>query len=618
MERSKFSRDFSSRVEVNFHRHANVFRRRMWLVSLICGMLGVGWLVWNAKSGRPEIYSGGGLSEAHRMFENRCEVCHRPWSGPFERLASFGQGEHAQSAADEQCLACHAGPGHFFVGGSNLKWAEKATAVHLTATHFQACASCHREHQGAAELREIAGNSCVGCHSDLRTASVKAVQLDSLTFQGGGTVSIQDFAGHPEFGVHVLQADGGSASGVAGVNASDGDELPPAHGARSVLEKFRRVGELDEKWQDRGRLRFNHAVHLRAAGVVDSRGETHVLRDNCERCHEPDSQRRLMLPIRYENHCSSCHPLVFDPGLVRDKAGETYRLEWGGANGSEGTIRSRADIGKTWGIEELSGNSGRFELLTAPHREPLEVRGYLTDVYAADELKGVIGESLEGASGEVAALQRPGRSDSVNSPQIARAAQKQISVQVSAAEELLQSANFPRGTGEEIPGLFRSLRWLQGSGGCRYCHETDDGEHGVTVDAHDMELYAAGAAPLPAIRRPRLPDRWYVHSEFDHDSHRMMGCVDCHSGNADGGVDGGAGKGVPNIFASRSTGDVLMPRIEVCLKCHSERPNAAEGLASAGADCLTCHVYHQREFETGRRRSIEEILRGVVNAGVRE
>ncbi len=613
MERSKFSRDFSSRVEVNFHRHANVFRRWMWLVSLACGVLGAGWLVWNAKYGRPEIYNGGGLSDAHRMFENRCEVCHRPWSGPFERLVSLGQSAHANSAADEQCLACHAGPGHFFVGGSNLKWEEKATAAHLTTTHFQACASCHREHQGADELRKIAGASCVGCHSDLRTASAEAAQLESLTFQGGGAVSIQDFAGHPEFGVHVLQADGEGGSAAAAMKAADGIELPPAHGARSVLEKFRRLGESEERWQDRGRLRFNHALHLREMGVVDSRGETHVLRDNCERCHEPDSQRRLMLPIRYENHCSSCHPLVFDPGLVRDKTGETFSLEWGGSDGSEGIIRSRVAGEKTWGLEELSGKNGRFELLTAPHREPVEVRGFLTDVYAAGVLRGVIGETLEGGSDAVK-VQRPGRPDSVKSPQITQAAQQQISAQVSAAEQLLQSANFPRGTGEEVPGLFKSLRWLQGSGGCRYCHETDDGGIAGAGVEQDVELYAAGASPLPAIRRPRLPERWYVHSEFDHDSHRMMGCVDCHSGSD---VRDGAGTGVPNIFASRSTGDVLMPRMEVCLKCHSERPNAAEGLASAGSDCLTCHSYHQREFETGRRRTIEEILRG-GSEGVRE
>jgi hypothetical protein len=609
MERSKFSRDFSSRVEVNFHRHANVFRRWMWLISLACGVLGAGWLVWNAKYGRPEIYNGGGLSESHRMFENRCEVCHRPWSGPIERLASLGQSEHAISAADEQCLACHAGPGHFFVGGSSLKWEEKATAAQLTTKHFQACASCHREHQGADELREIAGASCVGCHSDLRTASVEAAQLESLTFQVGGTVSIQDFASHPEFGVHVLQAEGGSVSAEAVVKSADGVELPPAHGARSVLEKFRRLGEPEEKWQDRGRLRFNHGLHLREAGVVDSRGETHVLRDNCGRCHEPDSQRRLMLPIRYENHCSSCHPLVFDPGLVRDRSGATYSLEWSELGGGEGRIRSRLDSEKTWGMEELLGKDGRFELLTAPHREPVEVRGYLTDVYAAGVLRGVIGDGVEGDS-DAAVVQRPGRLDSVQSPQIAQAAQQRISAQVAAAEQLLQAANFPRGTGEEIPGLFRSLRWLQGSGGCRFCHETDDGEVAGAGVGQDDELYAAGAWPLPAIRRPRLPDRWYVHSEFDHDSHRMMGCVDCHSGGDVGGGGGGAGKGVPNIFASRSTGDVLMPRLDVCLKCHSERPDAGGRLASAGADCLTCHVYHQREFETGRRRSIEEILRG--------
>ncbi|MFM7058864.1 MAG: cytochrome c3 family protein [Planctomycetota bacterium] len=591
MERSKLSRDFSGRVEVNFHRHPNLFRRTMWLVSLLVAVLAVAGLAWNARFGRPEIYHGGSLSKSHQMFENRCEACHRPWTGPLDRLLSLGRAAEATSVADEACQACHAGAGHFFTGGNSIPWEQKATAVHLSQSHNRACASCHREHQGEVELRQIAGASCVGCHADMVTARLKAPQLESLTFQRGGEQRIADFEGHPDLAIHELLKAGTLESTVL-----------PAHGARSVLEYFQRVGETKTVWQDRGRLRFNHALHLRESGVADVRGETHVLRNDCSSCHEPTEDGRYMLPIRYENHCSSCHPLVFDPGLVQDASGEIFELDWGGTGSSggtgEGRIRSRRDPGQAWGLEELRGRDGRFRLLTAPHRAAVEVRGYLTDVYAAQALREVAGD-VPSAGGQ-ADVGRPGRSiAAAELPQLSGESKALISRQTAAAEELVQSANFPRGTGEEIPGLFRSLGWLQGSGGCRYCHETDDG---VPEGELDAGLFVAGAAPLPAIRRPRLPDRWFPHSEFDHDAHRMMSCVDCHSGN------GALGEG-PDIYGSRSTGDVLMPGMQLCRKCHVQEPSIGADLESAGGNCLECHIYHQRQFESEHSRGLEQLLK---------
>ncbi|MEY3173849.1 MAG: hypothetical protein RLZZ436_1763 [Planctomycetota bacterium] len=575
----------------------------MWLVSLLAGVSALAGLLWNARFGKPEIYNGGSLSKSHQMFENRCEACHQPWSGPLDRLLSAGHATEATSVADEKCQACHEGVGHFFTGGSELGWAEKATAVHLSKSHFQSCASCHREHQGEVELRQIAGNSCVGCHADMSTARLAAPQLESLTFQHGGERGISSLEVHPEFAVHELLD-------------AKGPETPvlPAHGARSVLEYFQRTGESGARWQDRGRLRFNHALHLRESGVADARGETHVLRDSCTSCHQLAEDGRYMLPISYENHCSTCHPLVFDPGLVQDASGEIFDLEWlevaGESGVSRGRIRSRREPESEWVIDELRGAEGKFRLLTAPHRAAVEVRGFLTDVYAAEALRAV-GGTVADAAGGTEALARPGRSlKSAEATQLSPGSKALISRQTAAAEQLVQSANFPRGTGEEIPGLFRSLQWLQGSGGCRYCHETDDG---ADAEKPDAGLFVAGAAPLPAIRRPLLPERWFPHSEFDHDAHRMMTCVDCHSGSTVAGgagpTEGSGGSALPDIFASRSTGDVLMPQVQLCRKCHAQQPSIGANFGTAGGDCLECHIYHQRQFETDRGGGLKQLLR---------
>ncbi len=49
----------------------------------------------------------------------------------------------------------------------------------------------------------------------------------------------------------------------------------------------------------------------------------------------------------------------------------------------------------------------------------------------------------------------------------------------------------------------------------------------------------------------------------------MMKCADCHDAEQ-----------------SKQSGDVLMPTIDECKKCH----NATEG--KARSDCLECHGYH--------------------------
>src|SRR5205823_4842245 len=33
----------------------------------------------------------------------------------------------------------------------------------------------------------------------------------------------------------------------------------------------------------------------------------------CTYCHQPDAERRFMLPLRYEAHCAGCHPLQIRP-----------------------------------------------------------------------------------------------------------------------------------------------------------------------------------------------------------------------------------------------------------------------------------------------------------------
>lgn len=81
--------------------------------------------------------------------------------------------------------------------------------------------------------------------------------------------------------------------------------------------------------------------------------------------------------------------------------------------------------------------------------------------------------------------------------------------------------------------------------------------------------------PLPEIAKSSIPARWLEHANFDHQPHRMLECIACHSG-------------APK---SRETSDVLLPGIKLCQQCH--RSEADTPRDAAEARCFECHTYHQ-------------------------
>ena len=76
---------------------------------------------------------------------------------------------------------------------------------------------------------------------------------------------------------------------------------------------------------------------------------------------------------------------------------------------------------------------------------------------------------------------------------------------------------------------------------------------------------------FPTIVRTAMPERWLPYSTFDHKAHNILKCVACH-------------EAAPH---SKETKDVLLPSIVSCRNCHFE-PGGAR------AQCLTCHVYHDK------------------------
>lgn len=298
-----------------------------------------------------------------------------------------------------------------------------------------------------------------------------------------------------------------------------------------------------------------------------------------------------MQPINFEMHCRSCHPLVFDAEQVRDTRGNRFTIDWDSSEPGIGRLLNQSDSSDVRDISELQKQDSPFELLVVPHENPQDVRGFLTDFYAADLLKSIEKSSAEPELDQ-AVRPRPGHADpAAQALSIQPADVVEIDHRVGKAEALVRSPSFAASVQGEIPKLFRSLQWLQSSGGCGFCHESNKDSEGNWT-----------------VRETNIPSTWFRHARFHHDAHRTLKCLECHSSSESRTktVKGDAQQ--PDIYMSSSTGDILIPMIAVCKECHSASPAEKSGLSGARTDCVECHVYHKREFERPGQRDIREFL----------
>jgi hypothetical protein len=231
-----------------------------------------------------------------------------------------------------------------------------------TQARQPACASCHREHRGRIKLARLSDFHCTSCHADL-SANMKAGTNPGVA----GTVTAFS-TDHPEF----------------------------------ALWK-------DTPLRDPGTIGFNHAVHLQTD--LPGAGGKRVTLD-CNNCHQQDSERRYMKPVKYDAHCKDCHPLPVQVAAVTNP--------------------------------NLDEALRAFSKEPAPHKEPRVVRAVLRDRFErfVREHKSVLSPMPEGEPDRVI----PGRPPAEPPP---KEPGRWVGVQMEQAERLL----FDLG------------------GGCRFCHK---------------------------------------------------------------------------------------------------------------------------------------------------
>jgi hypothetical protein len=186
-----------------------------------------------------------------------------------------------------------------------------------------------------------------------------------------------------------------------------------------------------------------------------------------------------------------------------------------------------------------------FRREPAPHRTPAEVRA---------QLLGRL-ESLQERHPQVTAV----RPDTVPRP---FPWQKPLDAEGGQHDDWAEA---------QLRAVERVL--FDGAGGCRYCHIPAD------------RPAAVRPGRLPEYLPTQMPTVWFTSARFDHRSHRMLGCAECH----------------PAAESSRTT-DVLLPHIDTCKRCHGTQ-------AGLRSDCVECHRYHNRNEErAGPGLRIDEAL----------
>ena len=428
------SRELSGRVDLRVHQQPNRLRRTAWWLALWTGIGSVLWLTLQHSLGEHQIYQAGDVTIPHRLIENECWRCHTTWT-PLQRLTSLRDDLH--SIDNNKCESCHRVAEHH--------------ANQIPAHRDISCAACHQEHEGAAMLKQPSSRHCIACHTDLKTT-----HGPSNVFAKHVT-RFDQHDGHPDFLLKTLVTE-------------SADALPPnpKHGANLAVEHFQRLGDTAPRWQDRGRIRFNHAMHLKAEYDADGKlvkglvGKDRKLIDlshRCEVCHEPDREGRFLKPISFERHCRECHPLLFD--------------------------------------------HERFPGQSVPHQTPDIVRGFLTETYTLKAL-GVRDSEL-GAHDVPRPRPLPGHRDF---QRLTKEQAKEVFGDVSKAEAIAQQHRH------------RQFDY-EATGGCRYCHEV---EPVATKSATSLANWR--------IVPTNIPSRWLVHSEFHHEPHRLLDCSACHVGVA--------------------------------------------------------------------------------------
>ena len=491
-------KDRWKRVPKDYFKKPDRLQRTKLRLTFLALVLAVAWFAvgvdwkgnpWSSTDLNSLRANHGELAKVHAIWDQKCDACHVPFEPIDGRPLFSSKSVAADRSSDKLCMSCHAGPAHHST---------------MIDSEVKGCAQCHRDHQGREfSLVRLDNVECAQCHQSLEAHVKTADRPASKRLFGNVTRFDLD---HPQFRPE----------------AADFTRTPPV---------------------DKGRLKFNHALHLMPGIVKDPKDTPYTVERipiaserpryqksgtaqdpvqlDCASCHSLDSSEvkasanpavastalparspgRFYLPATYETSCRACHTLTFDP---------------------------------------------RSPELEAPHGvQPGQVVEFLKRTYASQ----VVSEDPAFRKDFVPPVPLPGKTRDEISPR------KRLDDAVNKSLKFVFS------------GIEAESTARKNANNCIECHFIQSGEDGI-----------------PKLVEPtKVPAIWFLHAAFDHTAHRAVHCNDCHAG-AD---------------KSAVATDVLIPEIDNCVQCHAPAKKQGGWLSAApsstgGAsfDCTECHRYH--------------------------
>jgi hypothetical protein len=251
--------------------------------------------------------------------------------------------------------------------------------------------------------------------------------------------------------------------------------------------------------------------------------------------------------VEVEANCQNCHRKTSDGAFMQPIVYEHH---------CQGCHAITADIGRLTNTKSVGS-------VKVVHEKPAIVRGFL--------LEQIVAANASAGKENLPLLpERP----------------------VPGAEEPPLSEFYDANTavGSQIKQIEHSLFGEEADGGCRYCHT-------VRAPAKSKDGTLTDWTVVP----PKIPDVWLPHAHFNHESHRFLSCLACHTGVAKAEGEMSAGD-APVTALSDSVSDVNISNISACYGCHAQ---SAEGRTQTTLKphdtgpvptrCIDCHTYHGRK-----------------------
>ena len=385
----------------------------------------------------------------------------------------------------------------------------------LSSAHAVLTTNCNLCHVRAASFRAtVPDKACLGCHD-------APAHNQRQTFTPHCSSCHVEHVGNLRL---AETADSGCTQCHGDLKTKDGQELVDPH-IGGFDKKHPEFGPLRAGQSDPGTINLNHFVHLQPT-IRGPRGAVQMV---CDDCHRPTNTQG---PWPYS--VAVVQPASQQPVIVgtADTQQRKRRSVEAGAGAYMTTIKY---VNQCAACHVLQFD--RIIAQPAPHDKPDAVDAFISRKYAdyiaqhPDALRLPVFAIDDGMPpGLTESILRPTRTEPLT---LASSPSDWVRQRTAEAERLLWNKN------------------------CTLCHASTQ---------HD-------GPGLPQSVKAIIPARWLPRAEFDHEAHRMLTCVACHST-------------IPN---SRKTADVNLPGIALCRQCHKQAGAAQQ---AAEGRCFECHSYH--------------------------